>query len=359
MEKIISEINTNELINFQYVVDLIKEQMVAVLSTDPEYYSQYQFDIVNEQYFVPDEERENNRIFMVIKFSPAQIDYGQNVMPFTIQAVSECDGLVAAQRLLLEYAQIFNLNTLMKDGYTIYQSYTAPNVISNFEVVYEGFRSVLIMSGTILLSNNINRITLKYYDGDYAALDFPQKVVTTLPNSYDEDYICYDGKIYKWNRTQYVEWDYSGRIYSEVGLNDENVALDMFSLRDSDNVYLWNNAKNKYEKNSGEEIDLLNFSDVFDASPNTQPYFNTNNFTDSVVKYGTYSFNISMFLINNNINNKILKILSRKKTVNNNFYFKIDFDNGLNMPLLKYKLLNATKQQNKGELPSIVLGFTN
>ena len=103
----------------------------------------------------------------------------------------------------------------------------------------------------------------------------------------------------------------------------------------------------------------MSFNDVFDASPDTQPYFEKNNFTDSIVKYGTYSFNITSFLTKSPLNNKVLQIMRRKKTVNNNFYFKVDFDNELNMPLLKFKLVNCTRQQNKGEMPSMALAFTN
>ena len=369
---IINQVDTDKLVNFEYVVNLIDEQMHAVMETDPEFYSQYNFEIANEQCYVPDEEREPNKIFIVIKFSPAQIDFGQDVMPLTIQAVSECNGLIAAQRLLFEYAQIFNLNTLMQDDMTIYQNYTSPNVISNFEVIYEGFRSVLIMSGTFLLSSNINRITLKYFDGDYAALDFPSVVADSLPETtyLGDEYVLYNNNIYKWNDNIYDDdsqtyyegyevFNLTSKITRDVGLNDEPVEIDMFSLNGTEYVYIWDNKLGKYVKSDGEEVDVLNFTDTFDASPNTQPYFNNKNFTDSIVKYGTYSFNISSFLTKGNLNDKVLRIMARKKNNNNNFYFKIYFDNEINMPLLKYKLINCTRQQNKGEMPSIVLAFTN
>lgn len=358
---IINEVNTEELLNFQYIIDLIKEQFDAVFSTDPEFYSKYNFEIVNEQYFVPDEEREPNRIFIVIKFSAAEINYGQNIMPLTIQAVSECNGLLAVQRLLLEYAQFFNLNTLIREDKTIYQNYTTPNVISNFDVVYEGFRSVLIMSGVILLSRNINRITLKYYDGDYALLNFPKYESNTLPSStyLGYDYVYYKNEIYKWFSSEYNKWDYLDRIYDNIGLNNESVAIDMFELPDESKIYVWDNDELKYIESNGDDVDVLNFTDTFDATPDTQPYFEHKNFTDSIIKYGTYSFNIVSFLVKNNLNNKVLNIISRRKNINNNFYFKIKMDNGMDMPLLKYKLISATKQQNIGEMPSMALAFTN
>lgn len=357
----IDEIDSTELLKFKYVVDIIKEQMNAVRMTDPEFYSNYVFDIENEQYFVPDEEREPNRIYIVIKFSPAQIDYGQDIMPFTIQAVSEQNGLIAAQRLLFDYAQTFNLRTLLKDGKTIYQNYTSPNVISNFEVVYDGFRSVLIMSGTILISSNINRITLKYYDGDYALLSFPEFASNSVPMTtylnYDYVYCNSNHKIYKWDGSKYNEWGYNERLRADVGLHDETVDVDMFELPDESKIYVWD--EDEYVESDGDEVDILNFTDNFDASPDTQPYFTTKNFTDTIIKYGTYSFNVVSFLVKNNLNDKILRIMARKKTVNNNFYFKVKMDNKLDMPLLKFKLLSANKQQNKGEMPSIALAFTN
>jgi len=357
---IINNVDTDELLNFKYVLDIIKEQFAAVLSTDPNYYSQYKFEIENEQYYVPDEERESDRIYIVIKFSPAQIDYGQDIIPLTIEAISEQNGLTAAQRLLMDYAQIFNLNTLLRDGKTIYQNYTSPNVVSNFNSIYDGFRSVLILSGVFLLSSNINRVKLKYYDGNYAAFDYI-KSVNNL-NTYVADYVFYNKKIYRWVApdNQYEEWNFTDRFYLPIGLHDEYVYADLFETPDEQKVYMWDSEKNKYVVTDGEEIDILNFNDNYDATPDTQPYYERNNFTDSVVKYGTYSFTLVSFLIKSTLHNKILKMISRKRNVNNNFFFKISFDEEeLNMPLLQYKCIHAVKQQNKGEMPSIAISFTN
>ena len=308
-----NEVDTKDLMKFQTVLELINEQFQIVMDSDPTFYSNYEFEIRNEQYFIPDDEREGHKIFIVVKFLPATLNLKQNILPVTIQAVSECNGVAAAQRLLLEYSQIFNLNTVKKDGQLIYQNYTSPNVISNFEVVYDGFRSLLVMAGTFLLSYNINRIKLLYFEGDNVTRD-----LENVPNEKITDLIeMKDKSIYKWE-------------------------------------------ENGYEIYEGEEIEILNYTDNFDVTPDTQPYFSNKNFTKSVIKFGTFSFNIVSYLIKNSFNAKILKIISREQDINSNFIFKICFDDGtLNMPLLEYKLLNVAKQQNVGELPSIVTAFTN
>lgn len=303
------EINRDELINFEFVLEIIKNQLNMIASTDPEYYSQYIFDVVNEQQFVSDDEREPGRIFIVVKFLPADIDYGQDILPFTIQAVSESNGLPAAQRLLLEYAQIFNLKTFKKEGKVIYQSYTTPNVISHFEIIYDGFRSVLIMSGTILISTNVNRSKLIYFVGDSA------EDVSEIPSYKVADLVTYEGDVYQWDGSQYVKYD-------------------------------------------GEEVDALAFNDVYNATPDTQPYFENGNMTKTMIKYGSYSFTCSFILTKNNLNDKILKIVTRKKNPNTSFYFKILQDDGNDMPFLEYKMIHFGRTQNKAEMPSAALAFT-
>lgn len=321
-----NKISNDDLINFEYAINLIEEQLGEVMSTNLDYYNQYHFEISNEQFFVDDDDREPNNIYIVIQFLPADIDYGQTVLPFTIRAVSEENGVAAAQKLLLEYAQIYNL-TEKKDeinNKVVFQSYTTPNVSSNFETIYDGFRSILTMSGTILLSSNINRIKLRYYEGDYAILD-----IESLPTNLSE-------KIIK-----------------------DNKEIDLFSVKNTNNIYAWDEENKIYKETNGIDLDILTFTDQYGASPDTQPYFENQNFTSSIVKYGTYSFIIATFLVNDDFTNKVLKILSRKKGPNTNFYFIIEQDNGLNMPLLEYKIINVGRTQDRGQMPAISMTFTN
>lgn len=311
---IVEELNKDDyhFIEIEKVIDLIKNQLDAVMSLDAEYYSQFKFEISNEQFYVPDEDREPGKIYIIVKFLPADIDFGQDVLPITIQAISEYNGLEAVQKLLLEYAQIFNLKVRRdEDNELIYQTYTTPSVISNFEAIYEGFRSVLVMSGSFLLSKNINRVNVVYFDGDSFS------IVNAVPDAYATDLIECDGSVYKWNGTGYEEYN-------------------------------------------GEQIDLLNYSDTADITPDTQPYFENKNFTESIAKFGTFSFNISSFLISSKLINKVLKIRKRMITIDTNFYFKIMFDiEELSMPLLPFKHIHSSINQNKGELPSFVMAFTN
>ena len=146
------------------VMEIIKNQLVELMQEDYEYYKNYNFKLANEQYYIdPEERKEPGLIFIVIKFLPADINYNQNVVPFTITAVSEHNGLEVCQKLLLEYAQTYNLiDDITEKDVTYNQTYTTPQVMSNFSEVYYGYRNTFFMSGTFLLSYNTNPSKLYY-----------------------------------------------------------------------------------------------------------------------------------------------------------------------------------------------------
>ena len=306
------EINENDLIKYAEIIERIKDQFLEVCSTDIDFYSKYDFEISNEQFYVPDEDRAPGKIYIVVKFQPASVDYGTFQIPITIQAISEANGLSAAQRLLLEYAQIWNLKKSKENGKLIYQYYQAPSVVSNFDMIYDGFRSVLVTTGTFFVSEGINLIGLKYFKGETA------KTVDEIPHAYVADLIQYGEEVYRWDE-------------------------------DSDTHYVL------YE---GEDVDVLNYSDTFSATPDTQPYYKSKNFTKTEVKYGTLSFNLTTFLTDDYFLNLILKIIYKKEKLNYNFYFRMIQDNGITSDLTRYKLISCHREQNKAELPVVSMSFT-
>ena len=131
-------------INYEEVVQLVRNNIASVME-DP-YYDGYDIEVTSEIQFLKKKEAYKNRIYIVIKFSPATIFFGQTVLSLTITALSEQNHLFVCQKLLSDYAHKFNLTF---DGDNIQQIYETPTVLLNFNEVYDGFRSVLSMSGTL------------------------------------------------------------------------------------------------------------------------------------------------------------------------------------------------------------------
>lgn len=159
--------------NIKKIMDIIKEQFLEVMSSDPDYYGKYDIILSNEQQYIKSDERNPNGIYIVVKFIPGSINFGQNVLPVNINALGEGNKLEVCQRLLLEYAQQFNLGEPINvpsseddsNTYIIKQVYTQPQVMSNFNPSWNDFRSLFFMTGTFLIGKNsvpIKEIT--YYE---------------------------------------------------------------------------------------------------------------------------------------------------------------------------------------------------
>ena len=124
-----------------------------------DFYNGYFVTVAEEQDFNRIMDKSPNHIYIVVKFLSASINYGQLLLPITITAISEDRKLNVCKKLLFEYSDINNLK--LSNDETIKQFYTSPQVMSNFEEIYDGYRSLLTLSGTFLINRNAN--PYKYY----------------------------------------------------------------------------------------------------------------------------------------------------------------------------------------------------
>lgn len=162
------------------MMKIIQDQFLEVMSSDRDFYSRYQIELSNEQQYLKDKKREPNKIYIVVKFMPGSINFGQNIIPVNFNALGEGNKLDVCQRLLLEYAQRYNLGDPINisktesgdnNNYIIKQVYTQPQVLSNFNSTWNEFRSLFFMSGTFLIGKN----------------SIPIKEITYFANETDEE----------------------------------------------------------------------------------------------------------------------------------------------------------------------------
>lgn len=159
---------TGELIideNFKSeIINIIKTEIADIMNDENRkyFYDGYNIDISEEQQFFKNNKRNPGTIYIVVKFSSGSIDFGQVNLPISIQAIAEQDKNEVCQTLLLEFCHKYNLK--WDNDRTIRQAYQAPYVLSNFNEVFEGFRSLLYLNGVILLTSNSNYCTLYYED---------------------------------------------------------------------------------------------------------------------------------------------------------------------------------------------------
>ena len=145
------------MINEQNILNLIGQEMQTILSSSADF-NNYSFVITNEVQYEKDEKikKEKNKIFIVLKYYPATLNFGQILLPIQIDVVSEQNKLDIAKKLLCAFAETYNLE--FNSDLTIKQYYQSPSVLSNFNEIGYGYRSLLTMRGTLQISENSNLI---------------------------------------------------------------------------------------------------------------------------------------------------------------------------------------------------------
>lgn len=154
------------------VMELLKRQIAIIMQNDEEYYSNYKVYLSNEQQYVREKSREKDAIYIVVKFMQASLNFGQTILPVTINAIAERNKIEVCQRLLLELAQEYNLTTDASGK--IKQTYTSPANMSSFNEMFDGFRSLFYMSGTFLISENANACKLLFNGVEVPCITFNQ-----------------------------------------------------------------------------------------------------------------------------------------------------------------------------------------
>lgn len=129
--------------------------------------------ILDEQLFAKNGELESNKIYIVIKYLASSIEFGAETQPVQILILSEQNGMQEAKDLFETFTQTHNWRSGMFDSTYVKQQYSSPVVMSNFNDVANGYRSVLYVSGTLFIMENICDVSdLKIGDVEINPISF-------------------------------------------------------------------------------------------------------------------------------------------------------------------------------------------
>lgn len=108
-----------------------------------------------EQNFAKMEQPSPDDIYIVIKYLSSSIQFDAETMPIQILVLSEQDSLDKAKMLMNKFANDYNWQIITDNGTWIKQQYSSPVVLNNYIEVGHGYRSVLYVSGTLYIMENI------------------------------------------------------------------------------------------------------------------------------------------------------------------------------------------------------------
>jgi hypothetical protein len=94
-------------------------------------------------------------IYIVVRFSPAAINFGQATLPLELAVIGVENEIRNTQNFLNEFVSTFNLNS----DNNITQLYMTPRASLNFNEVYSGFRTLFSVTGTWIIGDNTIRMS--------------------------------------------------------------------------------------------------------------------------------------------------------------------------------------------------------
>lgn len=115
--------------------------------------------VAEEQNFAKMEQFTPNTIYVVIKYLSSSIEYYAETMPIQILVLSEQDSFEKAQMILNKFANDNNWQMIIENGTHIKQQYNSPVVLNNYVEVSYGYRTVLYITGTLYIMENVVDVT--------------------------------------------------------------------------------------------------------------------------------------------------------------------------------------------------------
>lgn len=121
--------------------------------------------VASEQAYVKEKTISQNTIYVVIKYLASDITFGAKVQPVQILCISEENSLNKAQELLTKFTEESNFLAVLENSTFTKHQYTSPVVLSNFEEIGFGKRSILYFTGSISILENVIDVNSLKIDG--------------------------------------------------------------------------------------------------------------------------------------------------------------------------------------------------
>ena len=292
--------------------------------------------VLQEQLFAKNGELDPDKIYIITKMLTSTITYGAETQPYQLLILSQQDRLDETQKLLDEFTVKYNFFAEIIDGTFVKHQYSSPVVMSNFNEAAYGYRSVLYVSATLVIMENVIDIENLQIDN-----------INIKPLLFA------------------LQYSMSGNTQP---INKENIASTVKSISTfscSLQLPAMKNISNITEKH---EIENLTSNGVYDTEltpteKNVLKATITNGtITNINQENGTITFTVNegktatlIYWLENNLVQNMLKISSGNLSGNTSFNIKYkvcDVDFNYNC-----KLINLQMQTQPADIPTLQVGF--
>lgn len=128
-------------------------------------FNDYDIEVYNEQDYAKHRSIKPKTITVITKFLSSTILFSAKTQPVQMLAITEENGIAVANSILTKFADTYNFATI-PDGTTyVKHMYSTPVVLSNFNLIGIGLRTVLYVNTTLFVLEDVMDINDLVIDG--------------------------------------------------------------------------------------------------------------------------------------------------------------------------------------------------
>lgn len=152
----------NVSIDYDLIASQLTDGIYSIQASDSQFRG-FKITVTQERQFIERKANQPNSIFIVISFGEATIDYGQSLIPLTLDVYGEERTFTVARALLNAFATKYNL---YRSGEVV-QLWNAPTMVSPFNPTGTNFRALFALTGVIVYSGATGNpvVQFEYVEG--------------------------------------------------------------------------------------------------------------------------------------------------------------------------------------------------
>lgn len=150
--------------NYDEYKEWLKNRLVEV--KDSLDFKQYVIEVYNEQDYAKNRSIKPKTITIIVKFLASTLIFSTKTQPIQMLAISEENSLSVANSILTKFCEQYNFAVINDETTYVKHMYSTPVVLSNFNLIGIGLRTVLYINTNLFILEDVMDINDLEIDGN-------------------------------------------------------------------------------------------------------------------------------------------------------------------------------------------------
>lgn len=312
--------------NYETYKQWLRARLVEIKNTLD--FNDYNIDVFNEQDYAKNRSLQPKTISVITKFLSSNLIFQAKTQPIQILVITEENSINVANSIMTKFCEDYNFRVVIDGTTYTKQMYSTPVALSNFQVIGIGIRTVLYITATLFILEDVMDI-----ENLRVKLDFSTATQYSTTATYNVGDLVYKesdpNKIYRAK--------YETTNYSETWVDDEWEVVC-----EDDSVY--------------QKVESLSATIGYTMSGDTQAF--DGGYAKTEKNFATFVLTINVACVKNDFTNFVGSIMNDTSGLKGNETFYFSFNVG-ELPFnMQMKLVGCTISTAINNVPSLQLSFS-